>query len=375
MGEHSWQHLEVKQGTAYVFYAFDVGFQIHLDAADRKITSSTERARIKSKSRISKTFEFVPAPLRVTQSCREIEIATHFKTRDFVEALIFDFGAISVCFRIPLQAGLDSVIELSQLLYDNAALQTAARQVIDSLLGEISSCVEKLNVAEPVEDYVVFHLQNLTPDVKPSEILEQYSPAIASLLRSEAEALSRDEIAQALSHRISYGVKDLSIIDWNAALILEKDAEDQLVILEFANIALLEFSILDWQLDKALEDAYNSFQRKVIPSRLLPSNRISPESKKIAQLQIESTLLYENISNGLKLLGDEFLARFYRHASESFGIPEWDAAISRKIATLENIYEKMNDAQSGRRMELLEWIVIILIAVSILLPFVSNIPH
>jgi uncharacterized Rmd1/YagE family protein len=51
-----------------------------------------------------------------------------------------------------------------------------------------------------------------------------------------------------------------------------------------------------------------------------------------------------------------------------------DASILRKLQTLESIYEKMADQAATQRMEILEWIIIILIAVSILLPFVPGLP-
>ncbi len=51
---------------------------------------------------------------------------------------------------------------------------------------------------------------------------------------------------------------------------------------------------------------------------------------------------------------------------------EWDATIIRKLETLDGIYSKISDLVSARRMELMEWIVIVLIAVEIILPFVIS---
>jgi uncharacterized Rmd1/YagE family protein len=41
----------------------------------------------------------------------------------------------------------------------------------------------------------------------------------------------------------------------------------------------------------------------------------------------------------------------------------------RKLETLESIYGKMSDRTTTRRMEVLEWIIIVLIAVSIAVSF------
>jgi uncharacterized Rmd1/YagE family protein len=71
----------------------------------------------------------------------------------------------------------------------------------------------------------------------------------------------------------------------------------------------------------------------------------------------------------LKLLGDQYLARVYRLVSQRFHLEAWDASILRKLETLESIYGKMSDRAGTRRMELLEWIIIVLITVSIAVSF------
>jgi uncharacterized Rmd1/YagE family protein len=64
----------------------------------------------------------------------------------------------------------------------------------------------------------------------------------------------------------------------------------------------------------------------------------------------------------------------YRLVSRRFHLAEWDASIIRKLQTLESIYEKISDQVSNRRMELLEWVIIILIAVSIGLEIMHRVP-
>jgi len=53
-----------------------------------------------------------------------------------------------------------------------------------------------------------------------------------------------------------------------------------------------------------------------------------------------------------------------------FHLGDWDASILRKLDTLESIYEKISDQASNRRMEILEWVIIFLIAFSIALEFI-----
>jgi uncharacterized Rmd1/YagE family protein len=92
----------------------------------------------------------------------------------------------------------------------------------------------------------------------------------------------------------------------------------------------------------------------------------------LAQLELDSAVLFEQVTNALKLIGEQYLTRVYALVSRRFHLAEWDSSITRKLQTLESIYGKMADRAATRRMEMLEWIIIILIAVSIVLPFISS---
>jgi hypothetical protein len=96
---------------------------------------------------------------------------------------------------------------------------------------------------------------------------------------------------------------------------------------------------------------------------------------RVVHMQVESAMLFEGVNNALKLLGDQYLARMYWLVSQRFHLAEWDASIIRKLHTLESIYEKISDRATTQRMEVLEWIIIILIAVSIVLPFIAGLPQ
>jgi uncharacterized Rmd1/YagE family protein len=77
------------------------------------------------------------------------------------------------------------------------------------------------------------------------------------------------------------------------------------------------------------------------------------------------------VTNALKLIGDQYLVRVYGLVSRRFQLAAWDQTISRKLQAIESIYTKMVDRAATRRMEALEWIIIVLIAVSIILPFLG----
>jgi hypothetical protein len=105
---------------------------------------------------------------------------------------------------------------------------------------------------------------------------------------------------------------------------------------------------------------------------LRPPRAWRSDLRLIGELQVEAAILFERVTNALKLLGDQYLARVYRLASYRFRLPEWNAGILRKLDTTDGIYQKVHDRAASWRMEILEWIIIFLIALSILLPFLTS---
>lgn len=126
-------------------------------------------------------------------------------------------------------------------------------------------------------------------------------------------------------------------------------------------------------MDQALDEAYATLTSQRWYGIRWPGTMAS-NLRRIAGLQVDSAILFERVTNTLKLLGDQYLARVYRIASQRFYLPSWDTSIMRKLDTLDNLYDKMADHTGNRRMEILEWIIIILIAISILLPFIPGFP-
>jgi hypothetical protein len=162
------------------------------------------------------------------------------------------------------------------------------------------------------------------------------------------------------------------LIDWNAALLVDEQPEDVLSVLEFANLQLLELRFLDQRLDHTLDRSYEVMSADRTWTRLRMPGRARGELRRVAQLQVDAAILYERVNNALKLLGDQYLARVYRASAQRLRLAEWNAGILRKLETIEGIYDKLHDHATELRMEALEWIIIILIALELLLPLLAR---
>jgi len=361
--------LAITIGVCHVLYTYDLGLAIDLNECDRRVTSLKQRERIKHERRAPQSyFEYESPPLRIIREAPPLTIG-QASSSNSVDLLIHDFGAITVVYGFPIQGPLYRLVELSSAFYDHEALRRASRAEAEGLLESIRPAVTQPHLAEAVEDYVIFEVQSWTPALSPADLHSRFSLELAQVLRAETAQLSEQEVNDTLACRLSFGPDDLAIVDWNAAILFDADADDVRTVLELANAELLEMRFLDGQLDRALERAYQALvlQRQHRPWKL--GRRLKGDLPRIARMQVDSAVLFERINNALKLFGDQYLARVYRLASQRFHVNDWDASILRKIQTLESIYQKMTDRTSSLRMELLEWIIIVLIAVSIALPF------
>ncbi|HEU4345480.1 MAG TPA: hypothetical protein VFU31_28355 [Candidatus Binatia bacterium] len=366
------QQLTIESGFAHVIFAYDAARSINLDIAERRIHEATQRQTIKHKKRAPSYFEYQPPPVRVSQDVEALNLGK-YHTHSSVELVVYDFGAISVIYSLPIQAPFSDLLELSEELYDNELLLTDSRTRVEQFLKVVADAATKAGLADIVEDYVIFSIDAFDQPLDVNGFSVAHAQEIARILRAERRPLSDQEVSDALAARISFSTDDLTLVDWNAALLIDREGEDVRAVLEFANVELLEMRYLDQRLDRALDQAYETLSRR---SWGLPRFLVSygADLRRVAELQVDNATLFEGVNNTLKLLGDQYLARVYRLANRRFHLDEWDGAILRKLQTLESIYEKISDQAANRRMEILEWVIIILIAFSILLEFVPR-PH
>jgi hypothetical protein len=358
----------IQNGTCFVSFAYDAARSVNLELAERRVHEATQRQTMPHKRRAPSYFEYQPPPLRVSQDTEPVQLS-RFAARASVDLLVYDFGAVTATYSFPINGPFADLLQLNEALYDNELLLSDSRLRVSHLLHVIGNAAHQASVAPVVEDYVVFHIESFTQPFNATRFCSEQGRHLAQILRAERQVLSDQEVEDAISTRISFGIEDLTIIDWNAALLVDREGEDVRAVLDFANVELLEMRYLDQRLDRALDQAYDTLSRPLL-NLLRVFGYYSAALRRVAELQVDNAILFEGVNNTLKLLGDQYLARVYRLVNKRFHLEEWDASILRKLETLESIYEKISDQAASRRMEILEWVIIILIAASIALEFV-----
>ncbi len=364
----------IASGECWIYLAFDVGNSVDLEAARLLLGAPPgSRRPMPSPHGVPGGLQFRPEPLRVSEPSEPVSIGP-WRTRDALQVAVFDFGAVSLAYRVDLvEVGWPDLQALAQALDDDRSLHAQARRTIEGLMARCAPAVNRLHIADTVEDYAVFRAHTWLPGRPPgpaADLVKEHAASIAQVLRASLTPLSEYEAGDALSCALGFGPADLTIIDWKAALVFDPDPSDILAVLEFANVELMEMRFLDDRLDGILDRSYQTIVRRRV-GRFFPG-RAADERRRIAVLQMENALLFEGINNAIKLVGDQYLSRVYREATRRFHLAEWDASVLRKLDTLQRAYEKLADEHATRRMELLEWIIIILIAVSILIPFLPG---
>ncbi|HEX5009306.1 MAG TPA: hypothetical protein VFY71_02805 [Planctomycetota bacterium] len=347
------------RGTAHVLFARDIGARIDLQAVRARLAAS--EATLGRRHGAPTWFEFDPPPLRVVQRGERLP-AGRCRTTGETEITLFDFGVASVGFGVPFEGSLQDLVDLTAALGSDDGLAAAAGHTCEALMSSLGEAVHSARLDLLVEDYIVIHVRELPPGLAATALLERHGPDLARVLRAEQQGLAAQEIEEALSLRVAYTPGDLTLVDWNTALVFDRDAEAVRAVLEFANVQLLEMRFLDRRLDESLDRSWELLRARRLLDRLRGPG---PAMEHVARLQVDAALLYERITNALKLLGDQYLARVWAHASRRLRLPDWNAAILHKLDTLDRIHSQLAQRASTLRLEALEWIVIALIAVSI----------
>src|SRR5438876_959629 len=137
----------ITEGTGYVLFAYDVAHAFDLAAAETRLASATQRQTVKQKRRAPAFFEYDPAPLRVTEPADSLAVGEHV-TAPYVEFVLYDFGAVSVSYAIPLQGPLTGLPALSTMLYGNEQLQADSRRRVQQLIEALGDAAIRSRLAD-----------------------------------------------------------------------------------------------------------------------------------------------------------------------------------------------------------------------------------
>ena len=359
----------VVAGALHAVVAFDWGDEVDLEHARRLVPA--DFLTLARRPRTPSSIAYRPSPLRFKLPAASLELPLLGKVELEAEATVFDFAAVSVALRIPFNLAAAELTRLAASLSETEPLVQFARGASESLYRHLLGAIERPAWSDLSEEYFVFHFAPDGALPEPEMLLAGSRSWLAGLLRLEAGPLSAEEIDESLRLRLSYSPRDLLIVEWSAAVLIDRDCEETLQTIEFANLQLLEFRHTDERLDDQLAAAYSLVHRT--PRRWpLPWRTHSRALRAVGDLKIDANAVVERTSNVLKLMGDQYLARLYGMLAAKFHLGEWTESIHRSLAVAESVYQFLSDEAARRRTELLEITVIFLIAFEIVMAWLRG---
>jgi hypothetical protein len=361
--------LSVRRAACRAVFVFDAGREIDL-AVCAVLAKPMLRPGTEMQSAAGPVSVHIePPPVRLNVPFEPFDVAGR-RVEGTAEAAAYDFGALAVTITVPAEPDLAALRRLASALTGNAAIAAAARAIAHDVCARIAGSISGLALDEMDEEYLVFEITDFSADRPLAELPAACAREFASILRTQAGELSDDEAGRATATWVMQTPNDLALIDWDAALLLHERPDAVRHVLELANVQLLEMRFLDGKLDRLLHAAYDVVSQRTFLRPVFLSDSLREAMRRIAQRQVDAAILFERVSNALKLVGDQYLARVYRGASKRFELDAWHAANVQKLATLDGIYQKLHDRAVSARATVLEWIIILLIAAEIVLGLV-----
>ena len=357
-------------GSVIVYRLSDLGDEIDLAEADRVFVDSAPSRR--RPGRVEARALSIPTPPLVVSLGRRTLTVGAESCEIECRATLFDFGVVSVRLHLGLSAGLPwtRLAELVASVQGHPALEALAGELRDRLLERLRPAVRALQVAKVTEDYTVIRLDRLQDATgAPGDPRALDEVRLGELLLPGGAALDPRTRSALLAHRSSYTVRDLTVLGWDAALVVEPDPADTDLeqLLEFANAQLLELRVYDARLDRGLREMGNRITAARRAAAGIFTRGYRALLIDLLTVVADVSELVERAENAFKVTDDVYLGRVYTDAMRIFRADVWRADVARKLDTLRATYTMLNDETQTSRAHLMELAIVLLFVLDIAL--------
>ncbi|MFA6030091.1 MAG: hypothetical protein WC969_09575 [Elusimicrobiota bacterium] len=364
------------KGQVVYMYAYDVAYEIDLPKVRELITQRAQFLEVRPDKTIPRDVPF-HRPLVLAEHPIIVQTARGPMTLHR-EAKLYSIGAVSISiradFEVPALKDLlpyhDLKLEGERSIDDVAG--GFAEQVLDSIRPHL---LRPSPTKGNPEAYTVFCLYSLELGTSKDaqEWLRANRREAAGLLTEEShfEGLSEAEVMETVCHTHSYTTKDLFVVDWNSALIIDPDGQpdDLLYPVETANVQLTEFRVYDRILEESVDRAYDDLEEYTRKNPLMraPGDIL----QRLRSMRIDLEKMSDEVSNITKFFGDWHLARVYMSCAERFHIKDWQASVESKLRTLDSLYNIVISDINNRRMLVLEAAIVGLFVADLILIYLT----
>ncbi|MBI3858139.1 MAG: hypothetical protein HY293_20855 [Planctomycetes bacterium] len=346
------------KGTVVYLYAFDLANEIRTSQVREVLSQKPFPFQIRLGAAAPKDVP-IYSPLTISLKPLECETSVGALTlKPFVK--VFDVGAISISYEAAFNTpSIGDLVPYHQLRIGKENLGALAERLAAEVARSLAPFMSKPNPERPpVEAYTAFCLSDVGAPVP--DWVRTHRAEIAGLLNEESESgrLAERQIDETLSHALAYTREDFTVVDWDAALVVDTSGyvDDVLFIIELANLQLEEFRLLDDRLDRLFLRAYEDLERESRLANLLfaSDERLSA----LRRIRMDITKMSEELSNITKFVGDWYLARVYLSCKHRFHLGHWEASVDQKLHEIDRLYTLVHQGVNEKRMLLLELVIV-----------------
>jgi len=371
------QDLHIGNGTIVVLRLFDVAYAIDLPRVEAlwaaQARAGSNRARLSATP--AKAMAFGDPPVVLPLAPTVLGFA-HERLQCEVTASFYDFGALVLAVRVPVRDRSWTELVALHRAVDRTIGPSADTALWRDLWGELAPVVapalRKPSNATLYEDYCLIVVQDVQGQPSAETLLGSVN--LVALLADEDRALSEGARQDLLRQRFSYYTDDLVVLTWDRAFIYEPRGDSDVAdVLEVANAQLLEQRYYDELLDDELPRMYDLVEATHHVANPLAARRYADLARHLYTLVAEVTEITEKVDNALQVTEDVYLARVYAAALELFRVPHVSKAVDRKLSIIRDSYAALYEEASGKRGELLELAIIVLIVLEIVIAIVRHV--
>ena len=144
------------RGTLHVFVAFDWGEEIDLEHARRLLPAESQD--LARRRRTPSSIGYRPAPLRYPLDVPPIALPELGDVQAVAEAIVFDFGGVSVSLQFPFLLAPAELSRLAGTLADPQQLVEIARTASKKLFETLQPAIQEAAWRPLGEEYFVFQI-------------------------------------------------------------------------------------------------------------------------------------------------------------------------------------------------------------------------
>ncbi len=214
------------------------------------------------------------------------------------------------------------------------------------------------------EEYSILLVKQSKPS--PDQWIEKNALNLANFIRSQRDVFDKSETEDILLSRVRYSKNDLTLVDWEGAVVIspEDDFQSDIVLLKIGTYQLLRYRMLDQSVEAMLDRIRDEFlENKRRPLRPGPTRS---KIRQIIQHRLEVMLDFERIEQSLLLIGDWYTAKLYEAIRDEFYLEDWKSSVRDKLDNVQDIIgtiqENFSLTWSGliERVELAGWIILLI---------------